>query len=165
MYTMKKWITAALSLTLILALAACSGNSDQREAPNLQQYYDDFMASLGEANAPAMVDTNEDSSYVDAFFPGLNDVELKQSVLHSAMISAMAFELYFVECANEDDVETVKSIFQARIDEQVNGGAFYPEATANWEKADLLVNGNIVALIVAGEYQDDAVNAFNALFD
>lgn len=167
MKTMKKLMTAALALTLLLSLAACSGNNNDQaaaEAPDLNQYYEDFMASLGEDNAPAMTDTNEDASYVDAFFPGLNDIELKQSVLQMAAISATAFELDLVECANESDVETVKSIFQARIDNQINGGAFYPETTAAWEKAEVLVNGNIVALIVAGEHQADAVDAFNALF-
>lgn len=167
MKTMKKLMTAALALTLLLTLTACGGNSTGQaaaEAPDLNQYYKDFMASLGEENAPAMADTNEDTSYVDAFFPGLNDIELKQSVLQMAMISAVAFELDLVECAAESDVETVKSIFQARIDNQINGGAFYPGTIAAWEKAEVLVNGNIVALIVAGEYQSDAVDAFNALF-
>lgn len=162
---MKRWMTGLLVLALTLSLAACGGTSSNAETPDLQQFYDDFMASLGEENAPAMMNTNEDASYVDAFLPGLNDVELKQSVLYAAMISATAFELDLVECANADDVETVKSIFQTRIDTQVNGGAFYPETTEAWGKAKLLVNGNVVALIVAGEHQDDAVEAFNALFN
>ncbi len=167
MKTMKKLMMVVLALTLLLSLAACGGNNaDQAtvEVPDLNQYYKDFMASLDEDNAPAMTDANEDASYVDAFFPGLNDIELKQSVLQMATISATAFELDLVECADESDVETVKTIFQTRIDNQINGGAFYPETTAAWEKAEVLVNGNIVALIVAGEHQSDAVDTFNALF-
>lgn len=164
---MKKLTTSILALALALSLAACGGNSANQtpaEAPDLAKYYEDFMASLDPDNAPAMMDTNEDASYVDAFYPGLNDIELKQSVLQMAAISAVAFELDLVECANESDVETVKSIFQTRIDNQINGGAFYPETTAAWEKAELLTNGNVVALIVAGEQQADAVSTFNALF-
>lgn len=161
---MKKLMTILLSLSMLLALSACGSNSNTAEAPDLNQFYTDFMASLGEDNAPAMMDANEDESYVETFFPGLNDIELKQSVLQMAMISAVGFEMDLVECANADDVETVKEIFQARIDSQVNGGAWYPETTAAWEAADLLVNGNVVALIVAGEYQSDAVDAFNNLF-
>ena len=38
-----------------------------------------------------------------------------------------------VEVANADDVETVKTIFQTRIDDQVAGGAWYPETIAQWE--------------------------------
>ena len=163
MKTMKRLLAAALALTLALALAACGGEP-AKEAPDLKKFYDDYMAALDEENTPAMVDANEDASYVDAFFPGLNDVELKQSVLQMAMISAVAYEIDLVECASESDVETVKGIFQARIDSQVNGGAFYPETTAAWEKAELLVNGNVVALIVAGDQQAAVVDAFNALF-
>lgn len=164
MNTGKRLMIAALALSLLLVLAACGGETVQEDAPDLQQYYDDFMASL-EDNAPTMADTNEDASYVDAFLPGLNDIELKQSVLRMALTSIVGFEFDLVECANESDVETVQSIFQARIDNQVNGGAFYPETTESWENASLLVNGNVVALIVTGEYQNEAVDAFNALFD
>ncbi len=163
MKTMKRMLSAALALTLVLALAACGGKP-AKEAPDLKKFYEDYMATLDEENTPAMMDANEDASYVDTFFPGLNDVELKQSVLQMAMISAVAYEIDLVECANESDVETVKGIFQARIDNQVNGGAFYPETTAAWEKAELLVNGNVVALFVAGEQQAAVVDAFNALF-
>lgn len=164
---MKKMFSALLALTLVLTLAACGGTdggAQTKEAPDLKKFYEDYMAALDEENTPAMMDANEDESYVDAFFPGLNDVELKQSVLQMAMISAVAYEIDLVECANESDVETVKGIFQARIDNQVNGGAFYPDTTAAWEKAELIVNDNVVALIVAGDQQADAVDAFNALF-
>lgn len=163
---MKKVFAAILALTLALALAACGkgGEPANPEAPDLSQYCQDFMASLGEENAPAMIDANEDPSYVETFFPGLGEYELKQSVLQMAMISAVPFELDLVECANAVDVEQVKGIFQTRIDNQVNGGAFYPETTAAWEKAQLIVQGNVVALIVAGEYQSEAEEAFNALF-
>lgn len=163
---MKKILTAILALTLMLSLAACGGKTDggaAQEAPDLNKFYEDYMASLG-AEAPAMMDANEDAEYVEGFFPGLNDIELKQSVLQMAMISAVAYEMDLVECANESDVETVKGIFQDRIDNQVNGGAWYPATTEAWEKAELIVNGNVVALIVAGEQQAQAVEAFNALF-
>lgn len=163
MKTMKRMMAAALALTLALALAACGGDK-AKEAPDLKQFYEDYMATLDEENTPAMMDANEDPSYVDAFFPGLSGVELKQSVLQMAMISAVAYEIDLVECAKEGDVETVKNIFQARIDNQVNGGAFYPATTEAWENAQLIVNGNVVALIVAGDQQAAVVDAFNALF-
>jgi len=163
---MKKIISIVLSLMLVLSLAACGGNggSSAKEAPDLTKYYEDFMSSLGEGNAPAMMDANEDASYVDSFFPGLNEIELKQSVLQMAMMAQVGFEMDLVEVANADDVDAVKEIFQARKDSQVAGGAFYPAVAESWEKGEIIVNGNVVALIVAGESQADAVEAFNALF-
>ena len=86
-------------------------------------------------------------------------------MLQMAMMSQVGFELDMVECANAADVAAVKAIFQARIDNQVNGGAWYPAVTEAWENAALLVKGNVVALIVAGEFQDTAVSAFNGMFN
>ena len=161
---MKKMISAILALTMMLCLVACGGKggSANAEAPNLQKYYDDYMASLGADNAPMMMPVEGEA--LDAFYAGLSGVATKQSVIQMAAIGAVAFEFALVECENASDVETVKGIFEARVDAQVNGGAFYPETTAAWEKAEVIVNGNVVALIVAGEQQADAVAAFNALF-
>lgn len=54
---MKKLTSILLSMTLLLALAACGGNGgggQNKEAPDLNKYYEDFMASLGADNQPAM---------------------------------------------------------------------------------------------------------------
>ena len=53
---------------------------------------------------------------------------------------------------------------QARIDYQIENGAFYPMTLEGWEKAELIVNGNVVALIVGSDLQADMVSDFNALF-
>lgn len=161
---MKKVISMILALTMIFTLAACGG-SKAKEAPDLQAYYDGFMTGLGADNTPATMNANEDPSIIDGFFPGLNDIELKQSVIQMAMMMQVAFEMALVECANAEDVETVKEIFQARIDAQVNGGAWYPAIEEAWSKAALIVKDNVVALIVAGEAQDKAVADFEALFN
>lgn len=187
---MKKLISALLALTMMLSVTACggsgnnSGNSNNSsnansvtdnstadnsgdstedvEAPDLRKYYDDFMASLGEDNTPAMSPVEGEA--LDGLYEGLSAIETKQLIAEMAMISIVAYEFVLVEVANADDVETVEDILQARIDSQVNGGGYYPDTIAAWEKAEVIVNGNVVALILAGEQQDDAVNAFHALF-
>lgn len=159
---MKKMIAALLALTMVFALAACGGNGgDAAEAPDLQAYYDDFMASLGE-NAPMMMPIEGDM--LEAAYPGLSDYTLKQSVLQMAGISAVAYEMALVETESEADAQAVEKIFQARVDSQIQGGAMYPATIEAWEDASVLVDGCVVALIVAGEDQAAAVDAFNALF-
>ena len=158
---MKKLMSMMMALVLVLGLAACGSDGGSKEAPDLQAYYDDFMTSLGD-NAPMMLEVTDE--LVDGLYPGLGDVELNQKVLMTAAISAVAYEMALVECADAGDVETVKGIFQARIDSQVNGGAMYPATIEAWQNAEILVNGNVVALIAAGEDQAAAVEAFNALF-
>ena len=169
---MKKFLSLILALALSLSLVACGGSDDkkddaaQAEAPDLQAFFDKYMADmaaeLGEENSPAMMEMEEVG--LDAFYPGLKDVATKQMVAQAAMISAVAFEFVLVEVENPADVETVQNIFQTRITTQVEGGAFYPATVAAWEEAQVITNGNVVALIVAADVQAQAVEAFNALF-
>ena len=186
---MKKLIAAVLALTMMLALVACGNNNanngqnnndanvNQNETPNtddagnegdetaardLTKYYEDFMALLGEGNAPMMMPADPDT--LTAFYPGLSDIATKQCVVQLAAMSAVAFEFALVECENAEDVETVKAIFEARKAYQVEGGAWYPETVAAWENAEIVVQGNFVALILAGEATADAFVAFNDLF-
>ena len=161
---MKKIVSIALSLMLVLSLVACGGSnsSSTKEAPDLSKYYEDFMSSLGADNTPMMMEL--DAEMTEAFYPGLNDVETKQQVMQAAAMSAVPFEFALIEVANADDSAKVKEILEARKTAQVDGGAWYPETIAAWEKGEVIVNGNVVALIVAGDTQADAVDAFNALF-
>lgn len=162
---MKKLLSVLLSATLLLTLAACGGKENSapaKEAPDLNQYYEDFMAALGEGNAPAMLDVEAD--YIAQFYPGLETYGLKQSVLKMAMISAVAYEFALVELEDASHAKEVADIFQARIDAQIQGGAMYPMTVEAWEKATVITNGGVVALICAGEEQDQAVEAFNRLF-
>lgn len=131
-------------------------------APDLTKYYEDFMGSLGEDNTPMMMPADPDT--LAAFYAGLSDIATKQCIVQLAAMSAVAFEFALVECENEADVEAVKAILEARKAYQVEGGAFYPETRETWEKAEIVVQGNVVALILAGEQTADAVAAFNGLF-
>ena len=160
---MKKIISALLALTMVFALvaSASNGGQSQTEAPDLQAYYDDFLASLGD-NAPMMMAIEGDM--LESAYPGLSDYTLKQSVLQMAGISAVAFEMALVETESEEDAQAVEEIFQARVDSQIQGGAMYPATIEAWENASVLVEGCVVALIVAGEDQTAAVDAFTALF-
>lgn len=162
---MKKLTSILLSMTLILTLAACGGGGNggqNKEAPDLNKYYEDFMASLGADNQPAMGDV--EGEQLAAVYPGLENYAAKQSVLKMAMISAVAFEFALVELENAADVQKAEEIFQARIDAQVQGGAFYPETIEGWKKAQVITKGSVVALISAGDSQSSAVEAFEKLF-
>ena len=169
---MKKIVTTLLLFALTLSLAACGGSgnnqgdtpdqSQQKEAPDLAKYYEDFLATMGEDNTPALADVEGDA--VEQMYPGLGALETKQMVLKTAMISSVAFEFALVEVSNAADVQTAADIFQARIDYQIESGAFYPMTVESWEKAQIITQGNVVALICAGGEQSQAVEAFNALF-
>lgn len=161
---MKKLLSILLCAILLPALAACGGGggNNGQAAPDLNKYYDDFMATLGADNTPAMMDVETDM--IPQVYPGLENYTSKQVVAKMAAITAVPFEFVLLELESEADAQAAASILQARVDSQVNGGAFYPETTAAWEKAQVITHGNVAALICAGSEQDQAVDAFNKLF-
>ena len=159
---MKQLFSAVLALAMLFSLAAC-GKKDA-EAPDLAAYFTAQQEKYGEDNFPAVMDLTQEEATLDMYYPGLKDYDLKQSVIQVAMINSIPFEVALIECANKSDVEAVKGILQARIDYQIENGAFYPMTLEGWEKAELIVNGNVVALIVGSDLQADMVSDFNALF-
>ena len=95
-------------------------------------------------------------------YPGLSEVETSQCLVYAPMITAVAYELALVEVTNADDVATVQEIFQARIDAQVESGAFYPATVEAWQNSsEIVTRENYVALFVGAE-KDQMVEAFNA---
>lgn len=161
---MKKLTALLLTLTAVLSLAACGGRQGDfdEKAPDLNQYYEDFMSTLGADNEPAMMDL--EGEMIAGYYPGLEGYETNQAVLKVAAITMVPFEFALVELKNESDAEAVAAIFQERIDSQVNGGAFYPASIEAWQKASVITHGRVVALISADASQDAAMEAFNNLF-
>ncbi len=186
---MKKMLSLALAGAMCLSLAACSpsapassqepeasssaaasdapessstpaaGNEGASSSSDLKAFYEEQFS--GE-EAPMMM-TVEDDEMLEGYYPGLKDIACKQRVVAMAAISAVAAEVALIEVENASDVDAVKTILQARIDSQVNGGAFYPAQVEAWQnQAKIVVRDNFVCLFVA-ENTDALVEAFNAL--
>ena len=114
-------------------------------------------------NTPALMPMDADA--LDAFYPGLTALSLNQTVAYMPMMTAVPCEIVMVECANAADVETVKTLFQARITAQVDNHFNYPMVIEAWEtEAQVVSNGNFVALFVVSGMTDQVVSNFNALF-
>ena len=154
---MKKVISFLLAATMALSLAACgnsgSGGSGDAITIDLSAFYTEMYDSIfpDPDNAPALSEITGD--YLEQTYPGLSEVETKQ---------CLAYEIALVEVANADDVAKVQEIFQARIDTQIEGGAFYPATVEAWQnQSEIVTRGNYVALFVGAE-KDQMVEAFNA---
>lgn len=164
---MKKLISAILLSVMALTLTACgNAGGSQSEPPqqlDLTAFYDTMFNEIfpDPDNAPAMEQITGD--YLAQLYPGLSELETKQCLVYAPMISAVAYEVALVEAANADDAAKVKEIFQARIDSQVEGGAFYPGTVEAWQNnSEIVTSGNYVCLFV-GDVKDDMVASFNAL--
>ena len=162
---MKKTASILLLLAMVFSLAACASKpKDNGFSADLSDFYANNFSG---DDVPAMEQLQDDET-IESLYPGLTAIERKQTVLATALISAVAAEVAMVEVANADDVEKVKVIFQARIDYMVGdgngpGGAWYPETMEQWEtNSEIVVRDNYVCLFV-GENKDALVSAFNAL--
>ena len=130
---------------------------------DLNGFYTSVCTTYGE-NFPANMNLCESVEMLDAFYPGLSGLETKQLMIYQPMMGAVVCEIALAEAANEADVETIKGIFQSRIDSQVDGGAWYPESIEGWKNNSRIVaNGNTIMMIAYSEC-DAVVDAFNGLF-
>ena len=109
-----------------------------------------------------MMGKDESIVYIDCDLMGC--INTKQLVIYQPMMGAVVCEIALAEVADAADVAAVKAIFQARIDAQVAGGAWYPESIRGWqENSRIVTNGNYV-MMIAWQFCEDAVADFNALF-
>ena len=125
-----------------------------------------FVASLANKhgeNFAANANVVEFGMHND-LYPGISDIAADQLVIYQPMMGAVVCEIALAEVTNASDVNAMKAIFQARIDTQVQGGAWYPESIEGWKNNSRIVtNGNYV-MMIAWQFCDDAVSAFNGLF-
>ena len=165
---MKKVISFLLAATMALSLAACgnsgSGGSGDAITIDLSAFYTEMYDSIfpDPDNAPALSEITGD--YLEQTYPGLSEVETKQCLAYAPMITAVAYEIALVEVADSSDVDTVKGIFQDRIDAQVASGAWYPSAIEAWQNNSRVVSNGSYVMMVVHEDCDAIVNEFNALF-
>ncbi|RKI67347.1 hypothetical protein D7V91_10035 [bacterium 1xD42-67] len=142
-----------------------SSSSPSDTSVDLLSFYE---TTLGNHDFSFMMEA--DDTALSSFFAGLSDLTLAQRVIYlCGMSPSPVGDFALVQVSDAKDVETVKDIFQARIDYMVGdgngpGGAHYPGPTDMWENQSRIVsNGDYVMLIVHPNC-DDIVNEFNALF-
>ncbi len=125
------------------------------ESVDLAKFFNDVMAKAGEENASLMMAA--DAAMIDTYYPGLTNIATKQCVIRIAAVSDVAAEVAMIECQNAQDIEAVRTILEARKAYQVNSG--FPD----WDKAQIVVYGNYIALVVAGDRTAEVVDTFNQL--
>lgn len=156
---MKKILSLGLALAMVLGVLAGCSNGEKTADVNLEEFYQTIFTDPD--NTPAMMPL--EGEMLEAMYPGLTAVEMKQTVAYMPMITAVACEIVMVECANSSDVETVKEILQTRLDSQVENQFNYPAVTEAWEKeAQVVSAGNYVALFVVSGMTEEVVTNFNA---
>ena len=137
-----------------------SADTEAGDGVSLKDFY---TAAAEKYEMPMGTSELTDTETIDYIYPGLADVSLKQQALYITMMSLNNGELSMVEVENEADAETVKAIFEKRVQNMVDGGAWYPGPTEIWtNQSRVKVYGNYVLLTV-GENCDSIVADFEAL--
>ena len=154
-------LALAMSLTL-LAGCGSKGSADDQQGTvfsvDLSKFYEDMMAAAQEAPMMSALE----GEMLDNAYPGLSDIETKQLVSYGPVISAVAMEFTFVEVTDSANVKAVQDILQARIDTQVDGGAWYPETIDTWQNfSEIVTIDNYVCLFVCTD-KDVLIEAFRA---
>lgn len=136
-----------------------STSTPSTDKVDLADFYSTVTSSY---EMPGM--TLADSQLMDQYFAGLSDVATEQSQVYVNQLTMNMGELALVQVKDKKDVDTVKAIFQARIDSMAQGGAWYPQCVELWtNNAQVVSNGNYI-MMVASEDCDAIVKDFNALF-
>lgn len=100
--------------------------------PDLETLYHqgmEVLAQMGDEAPILFPETNIE--YLNEFYPGLADIEMKQFYAGVAPVTNAPFEIVLVEVADEADVPTVLEIFHARMDKE-SGDSTYPENAEAW---------------------------------
>ena len=135
-------ISILLAATMLLCIfAGCNAQpvdttptepEETVELPDLETLYNQGMEVLAQMGDDAPILFPEtDIGYINNFYVGLADIELKQFYAGVAPVTNAPFEIILVEVANAEDVPAVLEIFQARVDRET-GDTAYPENAEAW---------------------------------
>ncbi|WP_300603304.1 DUF4358 domain-containing protein [uncultured Oscillibacter sp.] len=155
------WILAAL----LLLASGCGRQREEggTEEPDvaLNTLYAGMEESCGWEEG-YMADV--EGELLEGYYPGLSEIPAKQLVVKIPAMSSDVNEIVLMQGETEEDAESAAAILQARIDAQAEGGAWYPETQAAWEKAQVLREGAYVALIASGAHQEALEEQFRLQF-
>lgn len=147
---MKKILTLMLALTLVLSMAACGGKTEEPISVDVNALYESYGPHLPEMFYPDEA-TMLDFLGIDA----ANCVQYKVAICAEGM---RADEVWLIEAKDADALARLTELAENRLASKADETVSYaPDQYLVVEKAQLLTNGNYLALLVSPEV--DAMKA------
>ena len=154
------WILWAL-----LLLTSGCGDKEDAGAETAEVSLSDIYAGMEEACGwEEGYMTGVEGELLEEYYPELCEIPVSHLIAQVPAMSSDVNEIVLVQCGTEEDAERAAEALQARIDRQLDGGAWYPETQAAWEGAEVLREGTCAALIASGAYQEDLEKQFRLRF-
>lgn len=154
---MKKFTAFVLVLTLVLSLAACGGSGEAAaKKVDLAAVYAGYAAFM-----PDMFQPDNDTMLN---FLGIEAADCTQAVVYICADGMRTDEVWLLEAKDAETLEKLKGLAEVRLQAKADETESYaPDQYAVVQKAQLLTNGNYLALLVSPEV--DAMKAgFEAAF-
>jgi len=153
---MKKILTFLLALSLVLSMAACGGKAEEPASIDVNTLYESYGEYLPEMFYP------DEATLLN--FLGIDTADCVQYKVAICAEGMRADEIWLIEARDEAALETLRQMaenrIQAKLDETVS---YVPDQYVIVEKAQLLVNGRYLALLISPDV--DALKAeFEAAF-
>lgn len=162
---MKKRAVWVLAVLLLLASGCGGGQKEEGRAEDSDVALNTLYASMADAcgwEEGYMADV--EGELLEGYYPGLSEIPAKQLVAKVPAMSSDVNEVVLIQCETEEDAEAAAAIFQARIDAQAEGGAWYPESLEAWKQAKALREGTYAALLASGAHQGELEEQFSSQF-
>lgn len=153
---MKKLFALLLTTALILGLAACGAAEPEAKKVDLNTVYAgyaDLMPDMFQPDADTMLN-----------FLGIETADCTQAVVYICADGMRTDEVWLLEAKDAETLEKLKGLAEVRIQAKADETVSYaPDQYAVVQKAELLVNGNYLALLVSPEV-DTMKAGFEAAF-
>lgn len=153
---MKKILTLILVFSLVLSMTACGKKTEEPAAIDLNALYESYSQYL-----PDMFYPDEDTMMN---FLGVNTEDCVQYQVAICAEGMRTDEIWLMEAKDDAALENLKQLAQTRIEAKLDETVSYaPDQYVVVEKAQLLVNGRYLALLISPDV-DDLKSGFEAAF-
>lgn len=148
---MKRLIVLCLALVMAFSLAACGNNDSDNTEPSgtaVEMDMQEVYTKVGQTvEIPEMLALNE-SLMLD--YCGIAAEDVKQTIVYICADSLRTDEIWLIEAVDDAAAKRIVDLANARLKTKGDESITYsPEQYAVVEKAQLLQQGNYIALFVS----------------
>ena len=163
----KRIIAISVILALILCFCSCAPQQSNEEKPtedtkvetnvnvDLKKLYDDCVAKM-----PEMISLDDEMTLN---FCGINVADCEECYVSICADSLRADEIWLVKTKDEKAAQKIVDLANARIQAKADESITYsPEQHAVVQKAEIIINGQYVAVVVSPDVSTIAEIVNNA---